>query len=87
MNLMIILLCLAVAISLSVAALSVVVTKSRPLISFVAVFAALCVSFALGGLWQKALFVNRHLDMCSDQTSKYFVEHGRFDPYCKVFAR
>ncbi|MEM7424131.1 MAG: hypothetical protein AAF334_10430 [Pseudomonadota bacterium] len=46
----------------------------------------LCVvaAFWLGIAFEKFSFVDRHIDMCADETSQYFREHGGFDPYCEV---
>ncbi|MEL7258859.1 MAG: hypothetical protein AAFN80_13590 [Pseudomonadota bacterium] len=87
MTFLVLLLSAAAAIVLALLALTTVVTKDRPLLSFVTIFAVLVFAFALGVTWQKATFVNRHIDMCHDETSRYFVEYGRFDPYCQVFAK
>ncbi|WP_317056006.1 hypothetical protein [Roseovarius rhodophyticola] len=77
----------AAAVVLAILALAIVATKDRPIVSFLTIFAVLVFAFTLGGLWQKTTFVNRHLDMCGDETSRYFVKYGRFDPYCEVFAK
>lgn len=77
----------AATIVLALLAVTVVAARDRAWVSFLTIFTVLVFAFVLGGFWQKATFVNRHIDMCHDETSRYFVEYGRFDPYCKVFAK
>ena len=41
-------------------------------------------SIFLGTQIEKALFVNRHIDLCLDDTAAYYREYNGFDPYCAM---
>lgn len=38
----------------------------------------------LGTQIEKGLFVNRHIDLCLDDTAAYYREYNGFDPYCAM---
>jgi hypothetical protein len=41
-----------------------------------------CTSAFLGTLIEKGLYVNRHIDLCTDDTAQYYREYNGFDPFC-----
>ena len=57
---------------------------SRIVIRVCAVLWLVGISMFGGVQLEKLLFINRHIDLCVDETASYFREHGSFDPFCKV---
>jgi hypothetical protein len=51
------------------------------------VFALAGAAFACGMVAEKAVFVNRHIAMCMDDTAATYRATHRFDPYCEVLSR
>lgn len=58
--------------------------SGKKLFRVVALMLCTAGAFTAGMMWEKAGFVNRHIDMCHDETSRYFREYGELDPYCEV---
>lgn len=51
------------------------------------VFALAGAAVAFGMVADKAIFVNRHIAMCLDDTAATYRATNQFDPYCEVLTR
>lgn len=57
-------------------------SHSKP-IRLVGLISIAAISFSAGITLEKILFVNRHIDLCTDETSEAFLNYGGHSQFCK----
>lgn len=56
--------------------------ERRRFLQLIALALLVGASAFLGTLVEKGLYVNRHIDLCMDDTAQYYREYNGFDPFC-----